>query len=76
DDGSDHPSAPTPGQADDASPRRADRPSPRSDRRQRRGRGEDEKPGFGFFGAVTSAISIIPDVRSRSRGTEDEKSGQ
>lgn len=76
DDGSDHPSAPTPGQADDASPRRADRPSPRSDRRQRTGRGEDEKPGFGFFGAVTSAISIIPDVRSRSRGTEDEKSGQ
>ncbi|RAE30552.1 prolipoprotein diacylglyceryl transferase, partial [Burkholderia multivorans] len=48
----------------------------RSDRRQRTGRGEDEKPGFGFFGAVTSAISIIPDVRSRSRGTEDEKSGQ
>ena len=43
-------------------------------RRKPRGR-DDEKPGFGFFGAVTSAISIIPDVRSRNRGGEDEKSG-
>ncbi|RBP61611.1 prolipoprotein diacylglyceryl transferase [Brevibacterium sanguinis] len=28
---------------------------------------EDRRPGFGFFGAVTSAISIIPDVGRRNR---------
>lgn len=84
DDGSDHPGGPAAGQADAGSLRQSEAASPsrtgdassRSGRKPKAGRGEDEKPGFGFFGAVTSAISIIPDVRSRSRGTEDEKSGQ
>ena len=50
--------------------------APKRSRGSRQDRAEVEKPGFGFFGAVTSAISIIPDVRSRSRGNEDEKSGK
>ncbi|SMX62656.1 hypothetical protein [Brevibacterium aurantiacum] len=33
-------------------------------------------PGFGFYGAVTSAISITPDVKSKSRRGEDPKSGE
>lgn len=37
--------------------------------------GEDGRShGFGFYGAVTSAISITPDVKPRSRGNDDSKS--
>ncbi|MCI4012045.1 hypothetical protein [Brevibacterium sp. ZH18] len=42
-----------------------------------RGAGEGDEPhGFGFFGAVTSAISIIPDVKSKSRGNDGPNSGR
>lgn len=34
----------------------------------------DGTHSFGFFGAVTSAISIIPDVKPRSRGNDGSKS--
>ncbi|MDN6190841.1 MAG: hypothetical protein L0J32_02905 [Brevibacterium sp.] len=33
-----------------------------------------EGHGFGYFGAVTSAISITPDVKRRSRGNDGSKS--
>ena len=37
------------------------------------GAGQDEKPAFGLFGAVTSAISIVPDVgRGTSKSSRDE----
>ncbi len=42
------------------------------DRRRRTGDG-DERRGFGFFGAVTSAISNIPDVANRGRGNRDDQ---
>ncbi|GAA1867330.1 hypothetical protein [Brevibacterium marinum] len=37
--------------------------------------GEDGRShGFGFYGAVTSAISITPDVKPRSRRNDGSKS--
>lgn len=40
-----------------------------------KGAGEDfGGHGFGYFGAVTSAISITPDVKRRTRGESGSKS--
>ncbi len=44
----------------------------RADDRRKSDEG-DERRGFGFFGAVTSAISIIPDVANKGRSNRDDR---